>query len=382
MKKFQITAAILALLSLVSFAVSTLAIGAMAGKLQSQTAAVRWSADGSRTAQVSAYLSPEAEVSADSLARRMPDAIDAGMLEWSLEPARESARLWAWSYSAECDVTIAREGDVGKTVKSGVSARAVACGGDFFLIHPLVMLSGSYLPTGTVLDDWAVIDNDLAWQLFGSPDVVGREIIVSGRRVTVTGVTETGSDGEDAAFYGEKPRIFLPYSLAEAVAGDLPVTAVEAVMPDPVSGFALELFEKAVGAEEHYVEYIENSARFTDAALRKTLASANSRGVRTTPVAFPYWENTAVTLTAAAANVYLAKLLPVILLALLIAAEVVTAYVCRRRIFAYFGDKIARFVRDRRQLREMKRAAKPPKVKKEKKPKKSKKSEQSAEVSE
>ena len=39
MKKFQITAAILALLSLVSFAVSTLAIGAMATKLQSQTAA-------------------------------------------------------------------------------------------------------------------------------------------------------------------------------------------------------------------------------------------------------------------------------------------------------------------------------------------------------
>ena len=68
-------------------------------------------------------------------------------------------------------------------------------------------------------------------------------------------------------------------------------------------------------------------------------------------------------------------------MALLIAAEIVTAYVCRRRIFVYFRDKIARFVRDRRQLREMKRAAKPPKVKKEKKPKKSKKPEQSAEAS-
>ncbi len=354
MKRFQIAAAIIAILCAISFGASALIIGGMAGKLASQTAAQRWAGDDTKLAQISAFISPEEGLRADALERSLPTGIDSGLTEWSIAPANDSARIYAYAYSAEGDVSMMRVGDYGKVVKSGVSARAVACGKDFFLFHPLKLLSGHYFSTTDTLNDYVIIDNDLAWQFFGSADVVGRELVIGSRVVYISGVCESGSDGDYAEFYGEKPRVFLPYSLAEELLGSLPITTVEIVLPDPITNFAMGLFQENLGVSENYVEFIENSARFSDTYLLDLLTNSASRGIRLKPVAYPYWENTAVLLTNAAATVFLFKLLPIVIIALLIAAEIVLLYIMRKKIIRYFGDKLQRAKRSFQQNRRKK----------------------------
>lgn len=349
MKKLQLTFLIAAALCVLSILASSLAIGAMASKLNSQTAAERWSGDGSSVAQLSAFISPEAGVARSDIERGFTKSVEQELVNASISAADDDARLFAYSYSSEGSATLSRLNEYGRTVKSGVSARVVACGADFFIFHPLKMLSGHYFSTTDILNDFVVIDNDLAWQFFGSSDVVGRTLKINGRDCYISGVCESGRDGEYSEFYGDTPRIYVSYSFAGEILGELPVTTVETVMTAPVGGFAMQIFESALGADKNYTEYIENSARFDDDSLRALLGDYNSRGVRTKPVAYPYWENAAVKLTDAAALVYLFKLVPIVLLALILAAEVVIIYTKRRAIVGAVRDRISTALRNRRQ---------------------------------
>ena len=58
--------------------------------------------------------------------------------------------------------------------KKSVSAKAIGVAGDFFLFHPLKLLDGSFFSGSDVMQDYVVIDEDMAWQLFGSNDVAGK----------------------------------------------------------------------------------------------------------------------------------------------------------------------------------------------------------------
>lgn len=354
MKKLQITVAVTALICCASILVSTLIIGAMSVRLQSQTVSERWSADGTKMAQLSAFVSPEAELSAETLERSFTASLDSALVGASISPANEEARIYAVGYSAEGSVTLSRTGEYGKTLKSGVSATVVACGADYFLFHPLTMLSGWYFSTTDILNDCVIIDNDLAWQFFGSADVVGQMLKINGRECYISGVCESGAAGDYSEFYGDIPRMYVPYSFAEELLGSLPVTVVELVMPDPVGGFAMEMFEDNLSVDEELCEYVENSARFEDEYLRERLLSVASRGVRTKPVAYPYFENTAIKLSDAAANVYIFKLVPIIILILSAALELIILYVKRKAIFGAVRARISRFLRDRRQNKQRK----------------------------
>ncbi len=349
MKKLQLTLAILALICLVSILVSTLVIGAMREKLSSQTVVGRWSADDTAMAQLSAFVSPEAGLRSEAVQRSFTASLDAALVNASISPANEDSRIYAYAYSAEGSVTLSRTGEYGKTLKGGVSATLVACGADYFLFHPQNILSGWYFSTTDILNDCVVIDNDLAWQFFGSPYVVGQMLKINGSECYISGVCENGASGDYSEFYGDVPRIYVPYSFAEELLGEIYVEAVELVAPNPVGGFAMDMFKKALPADEELTEYIENSARFEDEYLRERLLGTASRGVRLKPVSYPYFENTAIKLSDRAAMVYLLKLIPIIILVLIAAFEIILLYVKRGAIFNATFGRIRRIVRDRRQ---------------------------------
>lgn len=333
MKRFQIILAVIAAACIVSLLVSSAVIGVMAASLPSQNAVSRWAGDGTPTAQISAFLTDNAELSSEDLRRGLTAKLDSALTEASISPPNEGARLYALGYSTEAVGSITYVDQNGKKVGGAVSVTVTACGGDFFIFNPPELLSGYYFNTEDILNDCVVIDNDIAWQIFGSHDVVGRVIKLNGRDCYISGVAECGRDGKYSDFYGDKPRIFVSYSLAEELCGSLPVRTVMIMLPDPVGGFAMDMFKGALSVPETEVEYVENSLRFSDGYLGELLSDFSERSVRTTNVSFPYYENTARVLNDKAAVVYIFKLVPICILVGIAVLEVAFVYINRKRIF-------------------------------------------------
>ncbi len=350
MKKFQITAGILTAVCLILLGVFSLVQSVLGSKLDSQSVCERWAADGTRYAQLSAFISPSVGLDAEAIDGQMVTSLDSAYVEASIE-ANENARLYAYAYSGETTVSLSKiNQETGLTAKSGVSATALGVGADFFLFHPIKLLSGGYIDTyDNVLNDNIIIDNDLAWQFFGSPDVVGQQLVVNGRTCFISGVCEI--DEDYAEFYGDSPRMYMSYSLLSEL-GNLSVTCVETCMPDPVKDFAADIFEKSLSVPKLNLEIVENSARFTDSGLFERLKDFSKRSVRTKLVAYPYWENTAVILVDRAALLFIGKLVPIVIISLLIVIELVLAYRRRKRFFDFvkgsISDRWDKLMQDRR----------------------------------
>lgn len=340
MKKFQLTAGILAAACLVLIGIFTLVQNSLGGRLDSQEVCSRWAGDGTRYAQLSAFISPTAGLDEDSVKYSLTSGLDSAYVEASIK-SNEGARLYAYSYSGETKVSVSMlNPETGLTAKSGVTATAMGVGADFFIFHPLKLLSGNYIDTyDSVLNDTIIIDNDLAWQFFGSPDVVGRQLQINGKTCYISGVCEV--DPDYAEFYGDNPRIYMSYSLLADQSGDLSITCVETCMPDPVKNFAAGILEKSIGVQEQYIEIVENSARFTDRGLFERLRDFPKRSVRTKLVAYPYWENTAVILVDRAALLYVGKLIPLAVIVLLAAAELIIAYRKRKVFYRFAAEHIS-----------------------------------------
>ena len=83
MKKFQITAGILTAVCLICIGIFTLVQNSLGGRLDSQLVTKRWAVDGSRYAQLSAFISPYANVSEESI-NSMTNSIDSAYVEASI----------------------------------------------------------------------------------------------------------------------------------------------------------------------------------------------------------------------------------------------------------------------------------------------------------
>lgn len=373
MKKFQITAGILAVISIVLIGVFSLILNSLAGKLDSQRVCERWASDDMRYAQISAFISPYAGFDDSFADRSLTSSLDNALTTASITPANEDASLYTYAYSSETNVSLSYQSpETGQTVKSGVNAATLGVGGDFFIFHPLKLLSGQYFDaTDTILNDLIIIDENIAWQFFGSYDVAGYELMVNGRRCFISGVCEV--DENYSKFYGDGGRIFMSYSLLKELKGDeLPITCYELCIPNPVSGFALDILNKNLGVDESQVELVENSDRFTNSALLERLTTFSERSVRQKLVSYPYWENTAVMLADSAALLFIFKLIPAIILVLLLASEIVVAYINRAKIFRFVADRGKDIWREYKYKRDSRppKSPKPPKTPKQPKPEK------------
>ena len=375
MKKFQITAGILAVISIVLIGVFSLILNSLAGKLDSQRVCERWASDDMRYAQISAFISPYAGFDDSFADRSLTSSLDNALTTASITPANEDASLYTYAYSSETNVSLSYQSpETGQTVKSGVNAATLGVGGDFFIFHPLKLLSGQYFDaTDTILNDLIIIDENIAWQFFGSYDVAGYELMVNGRRCFISGVCEV--DENYSKFYGDGGRIFMSYSLLKELNGDeLPITCYELCIPNPVSGFALDILNKNLGVDESEVELVENSDRFTNSALLERLTTFSERSVRQKLVSYPYWENTAVMLTDRAALLFIFKLVPAIILVLLLVSEIIIAYVNRAKIFRFVAERGKDIFREYKYKRDSRppKSPKPPKTPKQPKPEKQK----------
>lgn len=301
----------------------------ISNKLDSVTAADRWRGENDlRFAQIGCFLpidSPKKEE--DILIFRR--TLDQKLLDASLAAA-DGASLYTDAYSGQAKLTVS--GNHGKS-----EVNAIGVGGEFFLFHPLRLLSGSYISGNDFMQDRVVLDETLAWRLFGGSDVAGMTVYVGETPLYVAGVIQRETDYASREAYGEIPVMFVSYSAFHALT-DANITCYEIVMPDMISGFArsvtTENFDVGTG------DIVENSSRYSLSNLLQVIKDYGVRSMRHNGVIYPYWEN-AVRMT----EDYLALLL--VLIVFFAALPVCTVVICCIKLVVSLCQKAVKAVPER-----------------------------------
>lgn len=260
------------------------ALWALAGRgFVSQDAAARWQRE-QPFSQISVFFSADAAVNDESVAA-MRSQIGQILAAANMAP-ENGGPAWTDGYCAETGFTAVTEAN-------SRPARAICTGGDYFAFHPLEMVSGWYYREDELDDTLVVLDEPLAWQLFGSSDVAGMTVELDGWPCTVAGVAHAPRQADESDAYGDTGTVYMSYSLCCRLRPEVPVTCYEALLPEAVGGFALQTVTGAVTAAESERQIIQNTGRFT---LHRSLAGLRQlpRLVqRTDRVSYPFWENAA-----------------------------------------------------------------------------------------
>lgn len=252
--------------------------------LETQQMATRWDEKGQST-QVSCFISENTEVTPKQLVN-LEHFIDTALKEISITPENENDRLWVDAYSARGEITVTSS-------KTSITGKAIGVGGDFFLFHPFDLQSGSYFGADDLMQDYVVLDEDAAWQLFGSNDIVGMQVTIKGVPHTVKGVIkrDTGRMNDKAG--NDKITFYLSYDSLMKYGTSKGINTYEIVMPNPISGFALKTIKEKIGIEESNMQLVENTKRYSYVSLIKVIGDFGIRSMNQKAIVYPYWENVA-----------------------------------------------------------------------------------------
>lgn len=275
-----------AVLSLVIAGSLIFAAEHMIGTLSEQNAVKRWSKDGG-WAQVSCFFSANAWMDQDAVSE-FEHGLDSYLLENSIEPdaAKPGSRLWVDAYSEEGRITLSSE-------RTSLEADALGVGGDFFLLHPQKLLYGSLFSGSDLNQDYCVIDEDAAWQLFGSNDVAGMTVYISGVPHIVSGVIRR-PDGRLIEAAGlDATEVYVSCYCMEHYGTAQGINHYEILMIDPVKQFAYKYVKEKLGSDERETEIVENSARFSLLNRLKRFQDFGTRSMNGRAIIYPYWENLA-----------------------------------------------------------------------------------------
>ena len=252
--------------------------------LTDQQFAKRW-CDDNTYAQVSAFLS-EMSGFKDTTAQEVTFKIKKQLTDDSLSAENDDARILVYAYSANGKVTI-------KSSNGELSVEAIGVGGDYFLFHPLELVSGSYFDEDDLMKDRVVIDTETAWNLFGSNDVAGQVIEIGGISHVICGVVKKDDSKLSVLAGNDKSTIYLSYESLSKNGSASYINTYEALMPNPLTNYARSVLEKNISVDDSRVEVIENSGRFNWVKLLKNLKNFGTRGMNPKGVIYPYWENMA-----------------------------------------------------------------------------------------
>lgn len=253
---------------------------------QSQLMAQRWS-EKKDAAQISCFFSVGTEVN-DYTIQSFEHALDKALEQASIvqDSPNANARLWADAYSADGKILL--ESD-----RTKLEANAIGIGGDFFLFHPLKLLNGSFFSGNDLNQDYCVIDEDAAWQLFGSNDVSGMTVYIGGIPHIVTGVIEREKGRLQESAGLSSTLVYVSYSTLEAYGSSNGLNHYEIVMPNPVSKYAFNYVKENIGVDEKEVEVVENTGRYSFVERMKIIGEFGSRSMNGKAIIYPYWENVA-----------------------------------------------------------------------------------------
>ncbi|MGM9522219.1 MAG: ABC transporter permease [Oscillospiraceae bacterium] len=248
--------------------------------LEAQNTAERFKGESElRFSQVTAFF-PAGEGIDEEKVYGFETSLDAKLIEASLE-APEGGSLYIDAYSASGQLSVTGE-------KGSADVKVIGVGGDFFQFHPLRLRSGSYISGSDLMQDRVILDEELAWRLFGGMDLAGMQVTIGGKPYIIAGVVSREDDFASERTYTDGPGMFMSYSALNAI-NETKISCYELVSADPVSGFIMGELESAFSA----ADTVENSSRFSLGSIFSILTDFGTRSIRNSAVAYPYWENAA-----------------------------------------------------------------------------------------
>lgn len=271
--------------SFLLFLILLMVAGSMGRSQDSQMMAERWGKK--NVAQVSCFFSVNAGVTEGRIIE-FEHTIDRALADASVVQDSEnpSARLWADAYSADGRITVSSD-------KSSLEAGAIGIGGDFFLFHPLKLLSGSYFSGNDLMQDYCIIDQDAAWQLFGSSNVAGMTVMIGGRPHIVVGVVQRPEGRLMEAAGLDGTFVYVSYQTLNELGRCNGINHYEIIMPNPVTGFAERFIRENLGSSEKESEVVENTTRYSFLSRLKLIPQFGTRSMNGKAIIYPYWENVA-----------------------------------------------------------------------------------------
>ena len=318
----QIIRLLICAVCIVIYVVLTIWMNLKVSELDDQLVSKRWNSEGG-FGQASIFFSQGTTVTEDKIKEfeyRISKALTEDSVDDGTDDNGDTTANWTDCYSSVGSITAS----VGT---KSVEATAIGTGGDFFIFHPVTLLSGSYYDDDDLMNDRIVIDENLAWQLYGSNDIIGQTIEIGGVPHIIAGVTRFDNSKMIKASGIEGPVCFLSYyslynygtvygastgskavattasatdkktedtSTASTATSDPgAISCYEVVMPNPVEGYARSVLAGKLGMKENNIFTVDNDKRFGPVALLNVLNAFPTRSMRTFNITFPYWENIA-----------------------------------------------------------------------------------------
>lgn len=297
-KSLAIVCAVCAVLA-IAFGITAHILG---GKLSSQQMAERWRGENElKFSQVSCYIPVDEKISLQQIYAFRTEIVKK-LGEAAIEDQNVDT-LFADAWSTTGRVNVAS--GLGKG-----EAAVIAVGGRFFDFHPIRLISGSYFNEDDLMKDRVLLDEELAWLLFGGTELDGMEMTINGKPFVVAGVIEREQDFASKKAYTAGMGLYMSYEAfsslqsADSTASaqteggsaaqtnpDAGASCYEFVMAEPVDGYAKSLADEKFPIG--HGEILENSDRYGFGRMLKLIGQFGSRSMQTLGVAYPYWENAA-----------------------------------------------------------------------------------------
>ena len=193
-----------------------------------------------------------------------------------------------YSYSGCSEVSVQN-----KDIQMEVTA--IGVGENFFYFHPVSLLSGSYFYPEQQGLDLVIIDQNLAWVLYGSDNIVGMSIEIGGKPHRIAGVMKWEKSGLQKRAGYNKPLIFMSYPSLKGMDETLSVTACDVLMSEITSGFGKttlkSYLETNMGLRENQYDIVNHTKRLKKSSLKSALEQMKYNSMKTKQLSYPYWEN-------------------------------------------------------------------------------------------
>ena len=268
---------VLALLAMLCF----LLAARLGSNLLSQQTAQRWQGESSLNfCQISCFLPVDERLSLDKI-YAFREQTQKALHEASVDVEYSGQlALDAWSTSGKVQAT----SELGKG-----EARIVAVGGDFFQFHPLRLLSGNYISGSDLMKDRVLLDEELAWLLFGGTNLTGLQLKLNGVPFVVGGVIQREQDAFSQRAYTGGMGLFMSFDAYRQLDETAGIDCYELVMAEPVKGFSMNLVRDKFPIGRG--EIVKNTNRFQFSRLFDVLLDYGTRSMQTQGIIYPYWEN-------------------------------------------------------------------------------------------
>ncbi len=254
-------------------------------QLKTQQLATRWSKNG-KYVQLSAFFENGNGLMEGEIYPLRGKLMDAA--EEASSDVEDEGRKIVDTYSMAGELYISSK-------QSDTIVRAYGVSKDFFLFHPLELLSGTYFTADDELKDGIILDELTAWKLFGAMDVAGMSVNINEKTYVIRGVVRSDQGHFSEASSESEPTVYVDFEmLQEEMGEEIPtIDSYELLIVNPVKNFGRTKLVEAIGWEEGSYELVDNTNRFKWSSRLKRLPKFGVRSMRNSKIIYPYWENRA-----------------------------------------------------------------------------------------